>query len=86
MPGFPWLAENVLDPEEVQAKMRALRKIGVPYTDEEIDAAPAAVQNRTEMDALIAYMQSLKFRGADAKQQAAEVKFDAASAAARGQP
>jgi cytochrome c oxidase cbb3-type subunit 2 len=86
MPGFPWLAERALDPDVTQAKMRALRRIGVPYTVEEVAAAPAEIANRTEMDALIAYMQGMKFRGAPKDARAAEVKFDAAAAAARGQP
>jgi cytochrome c oxidase cbb3-type subunit 2 len=76
MPGFPWLSEKTLDPQFVQAKMRALRKIGVPYSDQQIAEAPGSVQNRSEMDALIAYLQGLKFRGAAASQEAAEVKFD----------
>ena len=60
MPGFPWLSENVLDPEEVQSRMRTHRDIlGVPYTDEQIQQAPAAVKDRTEMDAVIAYLQGL---------------------------
>ncbi|HEV8332756.1 MAG TPA: cytochrome-c oxidase, cbb3-type subunit II [Steroidobacteraceae bacterium] len=63
MPGFPWLADNSLDGADVAAKLRALRKIGVPYSDADIAAAPAAVSGHTEMDALIAYMQTLKFRG-----------------------
>jgi cytochrome c oxidase cbb3-type subunit 2 len=49
--------------------LRALRRIGVPYSDADIAAAPAAVQGRTEMDALIAYMQTLKFRGDDTPAQ-----------------
>ena len=64
MPGFPWLAERALDPAGTQTKMRALQKIGVPYTAEEIAAAGDAVRDRSEMDALIAYMQGLKFLGA----------------------
>lgn len=63
MPGFPWLAERTIDPAGTQDKMRALQKIGVPYTSADIEAATEAVSNRTEMDALIAYMQGLKFRG-----------------------
>ncbi len=87
MPGFPWLSERTIDPQGTQAKMRALQKIGVPYTAEEVAAAPEAVANRTEMDALIAYLQGLKFRGAPANPApSSEVKFDAASAAAKGQP
>jgi cytochrome c oxidase cbb3-type subunit 2 len=64
--------------------MRALQKIGVPYTAADINGAPAAVAGKSEMDALIAYLQSMKFRGAPKDAQAAEVKFDAAAAAARG--
>jgi len=65
MPGFPWLADNALDAAEVADKLRALRRIGVPYSDADIAAAPAAVTGHTEMDALIAYMQTLEFRGSD---------------------
>ena len=86
MPGFPWLAEAAIDPSGTQAKMRALQKIGVPYTDAQVESAALEVANRSELDALIAYMQSLKFRGAQQGAQAAEVKFDAAASAARGQP
>ncbi|MFT3814695.1 MAG: cytochrome-c oxidase, cbb3-type subunit II [Acidovorax sp.] len=57
MPAYPWLATNQLDPDVVQPRMRALRTVGVPYTDAEIAAAPAEVQGKTDMDALIAYLQ-----------------------------
>lgn len=59
MPKYPWLEKNALDPSLIQAKMRAQRMLGVPYTDAEIEAAPAALLNKTEMDAMVAYMQSL---------------------------
>lgn len=59
MPGFPWLAERRLDATLTPRKMAALRKVGVPYTDAEIAAAGAAVEGKTEMDALIAYLQGL---------------------------
>jgi len=59
MPGFPWLAESVLDGDDTAAKMRALRAVGVPYTDEQIDTAKAAVEGQTEMVSLIAYLQQL---------------------------
>jgi cytochrome c oxidase cbb3-type subunit 2 len=59
MPGFPWLAERLLDGAATADKMRALRSIGVPYTDEQIAAAPAATDGLNEMDALIAYLQVL---------------------------
>ncbi|HEY8538952.1 MAG TPA: cytochrome-c oxidase, cbb3-type subunit II [Steroidobacteraceae bacterium] len=61
MPGFPWLAERTLDPQSTLAKMRALKKLGVPYTDEDFASVESAVSGRTEMDALIEYLQSLKY-------------------------
>jgi cytochrome c oxidase cbb3-type subunit 2 len=59
MPGYPWLAKTRLDPQEVQPKMRALRRLAVPYSDEEIAAAPAELAGKTEQDALVAYLQGL---------------------------
>ena len=59
MPGFPWLETNKLEGEHTAAKMRALRRVGVPYGDEVIVAAGAAVVGKTEMEALIAYLQQL---------------------------
>ena len=59
MPGYPWLERNVLDPSTIRRKMSALRFLGHPYTDEQIANAPAALEGKTEMDALIAYLQSL---------------------------
>ena len=59
MPNFPWLAENVLDGEQTAAKMRALRTVGVPYSDEQMATAQADVAGKTEMDAMIAYLQGL---------------------------
>ena len=59
MPGYPWLATHAAAAAGVAAKMRALRTLGHPYTDAEIAAAPEAVRDRTEMDALIAYLQVL---------------------------
>ena len=63
MPGFPWLANRTLDGDDVTRKMQALRRIGVPYTDTDVTAAAAAVAGHTEMDALIAYLQGLRFHG-----------------------
>ena len=60
MPGYPWLDRADVDPEEVQAMMRALRRVGVPYGDDAIAAAPDAVSGKTKMDALIAYLQGLR--------------------------
>ena len=59
MPGYPWLAKTRLDPQEVVPKMRALRRLAVPYTDEEIAAAPASLVGKTEQDALVAYLQGM---------------------------
>lgn len=59
MPAFPWLAKNLADAAIVPGKMEALRKVGVPYTDAEIAAAAAEVEGKSEMDALIAYLQGL---------------------------
>ena len=59
MPAFPWLAENKLTGDKTAKKMEVMRSLGVPYTDEDIAGAKEAVQGETEMDALIAYLQSL---------------------------
>jgi cytochrome c oxidase cbb3-type subunit II len=59
MPGFPWLAKRTLDGADTPKKMRVLRKLGVPYTDAQIADASVAVSGRTELDALIAYLQVL---------------------------
>ena len=59
MPGYPWLAKASIDGTDLQARMRVLRKLGDPYTDADIAAAPEAVKGKTEMDALIAYLQGL---------------------------
>lgn len=59
MPGYPWLAKAPADASEIEAKMRALRALGVPYNDADIAKAKAALANRTEQDALIAYLQNL---------------------------
>ena len=59
MPGFPWLAENVLDSKLTPKKLKAMRTLGVPYTDEDIAGASAQVEGKTELDALVAYLQNL---------------------------
>lgn len=59
MPSFPWLAKNTLDGAEVTAHMRALQRLGDPYTDEQIAAAAADVADKTELDAVVAYLQAL---------------------------
>ena len=60
MPAFPWLATNEVNGSEIQAKMRLFRdRFGVPYTDEQIEGAPDEVMGKTELDALVAYLQQL---------------------------
>ena len=59
MPGFPWLFNAKIDGALLQRKLHVLRLLGTPYTDADIAAAPAAVADKTEADALIAYLQSL---------------------------
>jgi cytochrome c oxidase cbb3-type subunit 2 len=59
MPGYPWLAATPANAADIQAKLTALRRLGVPYTDEEVAKAPGELEGKTELDALIAYLQGL---------------------------
>ncbi len=59
MPAFPWLFDNTLDGAKTGDKMRALSRVGVPYTEQDIKGAEAQVSGHTEMDALVAYLQQL---------------------------
>lgn len=59
MPAYPWLEKTPADAESIQRHMRALRAVGVPYTDAEIAAAPAQLKDKTELDAMVAYLQGL---------------------------
>ena len=59
MPAYPWLVDNVVDPELITSKLEALQMIGDPYTDEQIAGAADAVEGRSELDALVAYLQEL---------------------------
>jgi cytochrome c oxidase cbb3-type subunit 2 len=59
MPGYPWLDENVLDGKITAKKLEVFKGFGVPYTEEDIAGASEAVQGKTEMQALIAYLQQL---------------------------
>ncbi len=59
MPGFPWLAETPADASSIKKKMEVMRMLGSPYTDEEIANAPKELEGKTELDALIAYLQGL---------------------------
>ena len=60
MPGYPWLDEQHFEPGEVGSMMRGLSRVGVPYSDAEIAGADAVIGRKTRMDALIAYLQSLR--------------------------
>jgi cytochrome c oxidase cbb3-type subunit 2 len=60
MPGFPWLAENLVDGSSVAQRMRALQALGDPYSDAEIAAAPKVVAGHSEQDALVTYLQGLR--------------------------
>lgn len=59
MPAYPWFEQNMLDPQGIQPRMKAMRVLGVPYTDDEIASAPGELEGKTEMDAVIAYLQGL---------------------------
>src|SRR6218665_3759685 len=59
MPAYPWLEKTPVDPSVMAPRMRALRTVGVPYTDAQIDAAAAEVKGKSEQEALIAYLQVL---------------------------
>ncbi len=59
MPAYPWLEKTPADADSIQRHMKALRMVGVPYTDAEIAEAPSQVKGKTELDALVAYLQGL---------------------------
>ncbi len=59
MPSYPWLNHNTLDGKLTARKMEVLRSLGVPYSDDDIEGAASAVKGRSEMDAVVAYLQSL---------------------------
>jgi len=59
MPGYPWMANVPANAADIEAKMRALHVVGVPYSEEQIKGARAELQGKSEMDALIAYLQGL---------------------------
>ena len=59
MPGYPWLAKNSVSAEAIIGRMKALRKLGDPYTDADIENAAEQVSDKTEQDAVIAYLQAL---------------------------
>ncbi|HWI81193.1 cytochrome-c oxidase, cbb3-type subunit II [Ramlibacter sp.] len=59
MPSYPWLEKNTVDAADMAPRMRALRSVGVPYSDAEIAAAADAVKGKTEMEAIVAYLQGM---------------------------
>ena len=59
MPAYAWLAKSAANADDIEAKMKALRTVGVPYTDEQIKGAKAELAGKTDMDALVAYLQVL---------------------------
>jgi cytochrome c oxidase cbb3-type subunit II len=59
MPAYPWLVDAAVDPADMAPKLRALQRLGVPYSNEEVAQAGAAVKGKTEIDALVAYLQVL---------------------------
>jgi cytochrome c oxidase cbb3-type subunit 2 len=59
MPAYPWLEKNAVSAAEMSTRMKALRMVGVPYTDAEVAAAAADVKDKTDMDALVAYLQGM---------------------------
>jgi cytochrome c oxidase cbb3-type subunit 2 len=59
MPGYPWLAERTLDGDDTATKLSTLRTLGVPYTDADIEGASQSVAGKSELDALVAYLQNL---------------------------
>jgi cytochrome c oxidase cbb3-type subunit 2 len=59
MPGYPWLATTKLDPQSIVPKLRAMQRLNVPYSEQDVKDAPAQLDGKTEQDALIAYLQGL---------------------------
>jgi cytochrome c oxidase cbb3-type subunit II len=59
MPAYPWLGQNKVDAQALPAHLKALRKVGVPYSDEEINKASSDVMDKTELDAVVSYLQVL---------------------------
>jgi len=76
MPGYPWLERRELDPADVQARMRTLRRLGDPYSDEDIAAAPEALEGKSELDALIAYLQGLGVKHEPPQDSAPDVQAE----------
>ena len=69
MPSYPWLETTMLDASDIQTKMRVLTRLGHPYSDAEIEAAPDALKGKTELDALVTYLQGMGTLISDTKQE-----------------
>ena len=82
MPGYPWLAGESVDAEDIKDRMRVLRTLGDPYSDADIDSASQALEGKTAMDALIAYLQGLGVANVPQKNASAEGSADPARAVA----
>jgi cytochrome c oxidase cbb3-type subunit 2 len=72
MPAYPWLERKAVDGADIQARMRVLRFLGDPYTDEDINGAPAAVEGKSELDALVAYLQGLGVKNVAAPEEVSQ--------------
>jgi cytochrome c oxidase cbb3-type subunit 2 len=72
MPNYPWLAKAKIDGEDIQARMRILRLLGDPYSDADIAGAAVAVEGKTELDAMVAYLQGLGVRNVESKTVSAQ--------------
>ncbi|AYR19815.1 cytochrome-c oxidase, cbb3-type subunit II [Alcaligenes faecalis] len=72
MPAYPWLQKNSVEGANIQERMNVLRTLGVPYTQEQIDAAPEQLVGKTEEDAVVAYLQGLGVASRDAAAKAVE--------------
>ncbi len=59
MPGYPWLDQNSIDDVDIITRMKVLRKLGLPYTDDQIESAPGQLTGKNELDALVAYLQGM---------------------------
>lgn len=59
MPSYPWLDRNLLNPEQVESRIRTLQRLGDPYSDEQVAGAAEEVRGKTELDAVVAYLQGL---------------------------
>jgi len=59
MPAYPWLERSDVDPASVPPRLKAMQRLGVPYTDAQVAGSAEAVKGKSEMDALVAYLQSL---------------------------